>query len=114
MIKCSPDEIPCCDFCIYCIHAIEEDEYHAPGEPVGCGLYNDEKHNNEEVETEEGEDGRWTRGMDTIFKLGEDEYWCIPWRKGLTEYQEDEFWDDPYRVEKRVETVQIETWVPLK
>lgn len=28
----------------------------------------------EEVETEEGEDGRWIRGMDTIFKLGEDEY----------------------------------------
>lgn len=35
MIKCSPDEIPCCDFCIYCIHATEEDEYHAPTEPIG-------------------------------------------------------------------------------
>lgn len=41
MIKCSPDEIPCCDFCIYCIHATEEDEYHAPTEPIGCGLHND-------------------------------------------------------------------------
>ena len=47
MIKCSPDEIPCCDFCIHCIHATEEDEYHAPTAPIGCGLYNDEKHNNE-------------------------------------------------------------------
>ena len=47
MIKCSPDEIPCCDFCIYCIHAIEEDEYHAPGETVGCGLHNDKKYNDE-------------------------------------------------------------------
>lgn len=64
----------------------------------------------EEVATEEGEDGRWTRGMDTIFKLGEDEHWCIPWRKGLTEYQEDEFWDDPYRVKKVVKTIQVETW----
>ena len=63
-----------------------------------------------EVATEEGEDSRWTRDMDTIFKLGEDEYWCIPWRKGLTEYQEDEFWDDPYRVKKVVETIQVETW----
>lgn len=38
---------------------------------------------------------------------------CVPWQKGLTECQENEFWDDPYRVEKRVETVQIETWVPI-
>ena len=63
-----------------------------------------------EVATEEGEDSRWTRDMDTIFKLGEDEYWCIPWCKGLTECQEDEFWDDPYRVKKVVKTIQVETW----
>lgn len=63
-----------------------------------------------EVTTEECEDDRWTRGMNTIFRLGEDEYWCIPWRKGLTEYQEDEFWDDPYRVKKVVKTIQVETW----
>ena len=35
-------------------------------------------------------------------------------RGRFNECQEDEFWDDPYRVEKRVETVQIETWVPMK
>ena len=63
-----------------------------------------------EVATEEGEDSGWTRDMDTIFKLGEDEYWCIPWQKGLTECQENEFWDDPYRVKKVVKTIQVETW----
>lgn len=62
------------------------------------------------ITIEDGEDDRWTRGMDTIFKLGEDEYWCIPWRKGLTEYQEDELWDDPYRVKKVVKTIQVEIW----
>lgn len=65
------------------------------------------------ITTEDGEDDRWTRGMDTIFKLGEDEYWCIPWRKGLTECQEDEFWDDPYRVKKIVKTVQVEEWIAI-
>ena len=47
MIKCSPDEIPCCDFCIHCIHATENDPDHAPTEPIGCSLHNDKKHNDE-------------------------------------------------------------------
>ena len=67
----------------------------------------------EEVTTEEGEDGRWTRGVDTIFKLGEDEYWCISWQKGLTEEQDNEFFDDPFRVKKIVKTVQVEEWIAI-
>lgn len=58
-----------------------------------------------EVETEEGSDHRWTREMTTIAEI------CgrtfeIYWMKGLTEMQENEFWDQPTEV-KKVQTVDI-------
>ena len=45
MIKCNDDCMPCCDFCIHAIH--EEFEYNGDtiiGGPMGCSLYNDDKH----------------------------------------------------------------------
>lgn len=58
----------------------------------------------EVIEVIEGEHNRWTQDMDTIIKVGKD-YWCIPWRAGLTEYQENEFMYQPYRVERRERVV---------
>ena len=66
------------------------------------------------IKAEEDEELDWTRCMRTIFKLGKDEYWCIPWERGLTEEQDNEFFDDPYRVKKVVKTVQIETWEEMR
>ena len=61
----------------------------------------------------EGESSRWTKIMDTIIKVGED-YWDIPWEHGLTEYQEDEFWEQPFRVKPVEEVVTVTNWVSLE
>lgn len=58
----------------------------------------------EYVDEIEGEDHRWDREMKTIFKICE-KYYAIDWRKGLTEMQENGYWDDPYEVERKEEIV---------
>lgn len=58
----------------------------------------------EYVEEIEGCDHRWTREMQTIFKIGE-QYYAIDWMSGLTEMQDNEYWDDPYKVERKEEVV---------
>lgn len=65
------------------------------------------------VESEEGEDLRWVRSVDTISKLG-DRFFSTAWYKGLTEYQEDEFYDQPVEVEKKEydKTIHVVEWVP--
>lgn len=49
-------------------------------------------------EIELGE-GRWTKGMKTIIDI-DNELWAIDWSRGLTECQENEYYNQPYRVEK--------------
>ena len=47
MIKCSEACTPCCDFCIYTVHEIFEDEELGGtiyGGPIHCELHPDEKH----------------------------------------------------------------------
>lgn len=61
------------------------------------------------IDEQEGEDHRWTREMSTIFELNEQLY-CIDWMRGLTECQENEYWEQPYkvkRVEKEVTTTVV-------
>lgn len=58
----------------------------------------------EYVDEIEGDDHRWTREMQTIFKIGE-QYYAINWMSGLTEMQENEYWNDPYKVERKEEIV---------
>lgn len=48
--------------------------------------------------------GRWSQKMETIFGVGDD-LWAIPWRRGLTECQENEFLDQPYRVVKKTRVI---------
>ena len=48
--------------------------------------------------------GRWSQSMETIFKVGDD-LWAVPWQRGLTEYQENEFYDQPYRVVKKTRVI---------
>lgn len=64
-----------------------------------------------EDESSSGE-GRWSKYVQTIVKL-KDEYVAINWNKGLTEQQENSFFDQPYIVKKKVEIVTIEqvSWI---
>lgn len=53
---------------------------------------------NYSIYSDEGEDGRWTRFMYNLIKLG-DRYFEINWQKDLTEMQEDCFDYYPEEVE---------------
>lgn len=65
-----------------------------------------------EVDEIEGDCGRWTQGVQTIFNI-DGELWAINWDRGLTEYQENEFYHQPYRVERRERQVVITEYVAL-
>lgn len=62
-------------------------------------------YNSHEVDEIEGDDHRWAREVTTIVQIDDSEnLWAIDWMRGLTEYQENEFYDQPYKV-KKVEKV---------
>lgn len=42
MIKCRPDEKPCCDYCEYCEH--EDIDWFDDGKPLYCTIHKDNKH----------------------------------------------------------------------
>lgn len=51
----------------------------------------------DEDKREYGENGRWTRPVYDIIQLG-NRYYSLAWEKGLTEYQENSFFNQPERV----------------
>lgn len=61
-------------------------------------------HNLDEIYEEEGEEGRWDRQMTTVVDLLGDHY-AVDWSRGLTESQENSFFEQPYRV--KVETKEV-------
>ena len=61
------------------------------------------------VDQIKGANGRWTQSVRTILNI-EGELWAVDWYRGLTEYQENEFPHQPYRV-RRVERVVTRTEV---
>ena len=66
--------------------------------------------NYEYVDQIEGSSGRWLQSMKTVFKYN-GEYWAIDWYSGLTECQENEYLNDPYRVEPKERVVTVVDWV---
>lgn len=52
--------------------------------------------------------GRWTQDVEAIIEV-KDKLFCIDFRQGLTEYQENEYDNQPYEVVE--ETVIVETVV---
>ena len=68
------------------------------------------------IETKYGENGRWTRPVTSIIEFG-GRYFQIDWDEGLTEYQPNEFYDQPFEVKKEsheeIITVTITNWIPL-
>lgn len=63
--------------------------------------------NGYEVDEIEGESGRWTKCMTTIIDV-DGQLYAIDWYRGLTEYQENEYYSQPYKV-NRVEKVVTRT-----
>lgn len=58
----------------------------------------------EKVYEEEGDEGRWERQMTTVVDLLGVQY-AIDWSRGLTESQENSFYEQPYQV--KVETKEV-------
>jgi hypothetical protein len=69
----------------------------------------------EEVDCEYGDNRRWSRSVTSIVKIN-DRFFCIKWENGLTENQENEFYDQPYEVEKKTyeKTITVTEWVSKK
>jgi hypothetical protein len=61
----------------------------------------------------EGEESRFYRKMQTVFKIGE-RMFLIEWSKGLTEMQYNEFYEDPYEVECIEKTVIVKEWKKIE
>lgn len=59
----------------------------------------------------EGAERRWTRSIRTIFEIN-GRYFALDWDRGLTERQENEFWNQPYEVEKKEysKTITVTEW----
>lgn len=64
----------------------------------------------EEVDREEGEDLRWVKPVTSIFELC-GRFFAIDWYEGLTEYQSNEFYDQPYEVTKHTKQITVTEWV---
>lgn len=61
-----------------------------------------------------GENRRWSRSVCSIVELGGKHY-SITWEQGLTENQENEFWNQPVEVEKHQypKTIVVTEWKPV-
>lgn len=67
----------------------------------------------EEIDSISEDLGRWTMSVSTIFKIG-DRYIRLDWEKGLTEYQVDEYPEQPYEVFPKKETIVVTRWLTKK
>lgn len=67
-----------------------------------------------EVEREEGENRRWSRSVTTISQIG-DRYFSTDWEEGLTEYQENEYYEQPVEVQKKTyeKIITVTEWIPI-
>lgn len=67
---------------------------------TGFSFDNVESVNCVRIDNINGDIGRWTQDVQTIIKVGED-LWAINWKRGLTEIQENLFYEQPYRVVRK-------------
>lgn len=70
--------------------------------------------NAKEVYEEAGDDHRWQREMFTVVEV-DGRFFAISWMKGLTESQENDFFEQPYEVgcETKLETITKQEWKPI-
>jgi hypothetical protein len=67
----------------------------------------------EEVDRKQYDDDRWTRPISSILRIGE-RFFQLNWDKGLTEYQEDYFDEQPFEVFCKEKVVVERDWVPVE
>lgn len=65
-----------------------------------------------EVDEIKGDSYRWTQSVQTILDI-DGELWAVDWERGLTECQENEFYDQPYRVEMREKQITVKEYVEV-
>lgn len=63
------------------------------------------------IDTEYGENGRWTRPASSIIKI-KDKLFYIDWEEGLIECQINFFDNQPYEVEEVEETIVVKKYIP--
>lgn len=66
-----------------------------------------------EVDEIEGDSYRWTQHVQTILDI-DGELWAVEWERGLTEYQENEFYNQPYRVKMRERQITIKEYIAIE
>lgn len=64
-----------------------------------------------DIERECGDNGRWSRSVESICQIG-DRYFSIVWEQGLTERQENEYYNQPVEVNKVTyeKTITVTEW----
>lgn len=65
-----------------------------------------------EISRSKGENRRWSRSVASIIELC-GRYFAVTWEEGLTEHQENEFYEQPYEVEEKTyeKTITVTEWV---
>lgn len=123
----------CCDFCDarcpYYVYEFTKNgenfadellEWYDAGKPdsnieVSCGYSSPGRMMLSEwhpIDTIRGEDRRWSVWVDKIYEVA-GRYFMVGFDMGLTELQENEYWDtDVQEVEKKIEVKVVETWIP--
>ena len=82
------------------------------GEPLTSGELSELVYDYD-IDTQEGDDGRWFRGMYTVVELG-GRHFGISWFKGLTECQDNEFDFQLEEVERHEKMITVTECLPIK
>ena len=53
---------------------------------------------------------RWSHNVQTIIKY-KNKYYSILWEEGLTEYQDNGFYEQPYEVIKKTKVIEQDYWI---
>lgn len=63
---------------------------------------------------QEGDESQWTKSIESVVEL-DGRYFSIIWDRGLTEYQENEFWNQPIEVRKHIyeKIIKVTEWIPI-
>ena len=65
-----------------------------------------------EVDRIEGDSGRWTQHVQSILDIDGD-LWAISWQRGLTECQDNEFYNQPYKVVKQEKQIVVTEYIAM-
>lgn len=69
----------------------------------------------QQVDEIDGYPHRWDQEIKTVIQI-EDRFFAVDWRRGLTECQENSFYDPPYEVTltETQKTITVREWNPIE